>query len=130
LQEKPTKVNVRQPQFVSSLQLTGGLSEPYSWINDFARYHALKPGSSFVAKKRDDEQRQVVGFVGLGLDNKDGHGRVTRSEHFFLIGGSQETHERMQDTAIRFGEGLRRKGKSLKETSVEEVIEIFHETKE
>jgi hypothetical protein len=83
-----------------------------------------------VAKKRNEEKRQVVGFVGLGLDNEDGHRRLTRSEHFFLIGGSEATHERMQDTAIRFGETLRRKGKKLEDASVEEVIDIFHESKE
>jgi hypothetical protein len=36
----------------------------------------------------------------------------------------------MQDTAIRFGESLRRKGKKLEDTSVEEVIDIFHESEE
>jgi len=87
-------------------------------------------GSKFVAKKRKKEKRQVVGFVGLGLDNEDGHRRLTHSEHFFLIGGSEQTHERMQDTAIRFGESLRRKGKKLENTSVEEVIDIFHESEE
>ena len=69
----------------------------------------------------------MIGFVGLGLDSKDGHRRLTRSEHFLLIGGSQETHERMQDTVIRFDETLKSRGKSLKETPVEEVIEILHE---
>ncbi|HEV3447084.1 MAG TPA: hypothetical protein VG099_20765 [Gemmataceae bacterium] len=83
-----------------------------------------------MPSKNDREERQVVGFVGLGLDNKDGHRRLTRSENFVLIGGSEETHERMQDTAIRFGENLRRRGKKLQETPVEEVIEIFHEAKE
>jgi hypothetical protein len=89
-----------------------------------------KSGGKSVAKKEPQGSRQVVGFVGLGLDNEDGHRRLSRSEHFFLIGGSEETHERMQDTAIRFNESLRRKGKRLEETPVEEVIEIFHETKE
>ena len=83
-----------------------------------------------MATKQDQESRRVVGFVGLGLDNKDGHQRLTRSENFFLIGGSNETHERMQDTAIRFDETLRRKGKKLDETAVEEVIEIFHLSRE
>lgn len=80
--------------------------------------------------KPDSDKKQVVGFVGVGLDNKDGHARVTKSEHFFLVGGSQETHERMQDTAIRFSEGLQKRGKKLQETPVEEVIEIFHEAQE
>jgi hypothetical protein len=72
----------------------------------------------------------VVGFLGVGLDNSDGDHRLTRSEHFILIGGSQETHERMQDTAIKFAAGLRRKGKRLKDTAVDEVIDLFREAQE
>ena len=78
--------------------------------------------------REKDEAKRVVGFLGVGFDNKDGHKRLTQSEHFLLIGGSEETHERMQDTAIKFGENLRRKGKILKETPVEEVIEIFYDS--
>jgi hypothetical protein len=81
-----------------------------------------------VAKnEKAAKKSQVVGFLGVGLDNKDGDTRLTRSEHFFLIGGSQETHERMQNTAIRFSEALRQRGKTLDQTRLEEVIEIFHE---
>lgn len=83
-----------------------------------------------MTKKRNDDDKRVVGFLGVGLDNKDGHKRVTTSEHFFLVGGSAETHERMQDTAIRFGETLRSRGKILEDIPVEEVIEILHEARE
>lgn len=79
--------------------------------------------------KKASKKAQVVGFVGVGLDG-DGEQRVTRSEHFFLLGGSQETHERMQDTAIRFSEELNRRGKPLHETPVEEVIDILHESQD
>jgi hypothetical protein len=80
-----------------------------------------------VSQNQDRDDRRIVGFLGLGLDNKDGHQRLTRNEHFFLVGGSNETHERMQDTAIKFTEALQRRGKELQETSVEEVLEIFSE---
>ncbi len=81
-------------------------------------------------KKSKRKQEQVVGFLGVGLDNKDGEHRFTKSEHFLLVGGSDETHERMQDTAIKFNEALKRSGKKLEDTPVEEVITIFHETRE
>ncbi len=83
-----------------------------------------------MAKKQKQQEDRVVGFVGVGLDNHDEHKRITRSEHFLLVGGSQDTHERMQDTAIRFSEKLRRTGRSLQETPVREVIEILHEARE
>lgn len=81
-----------------------------------------------VAKKKDpQEQVEVVGFLGVGLDNRDGHQRVTRSEHFFLVGGSAETHERMQDTAIRFASSLDERGKRLEETSAEEALDLLRD---
>jgi hypothetical protein len=77
---------------------------------------------------KDGDGRQVVGFLGVGLDNKDGHQRLTRSEDFLLVGGSAETHERMQDTAIRFGEALRKRGKTLRETSTEEALDLLRQS--
>jgi hypothetical protein len=83
-----------------------------------------------VANNEDRNERQVVGFLGVGLDNKDGHRRLTSSEHFILIGGSEATHEHMQEAAIKFDESLRRRGKVLHETSLEEILEIFHDAHE
>jgi hypothetical protein len=76
-------------------------------------------------KKKKADAAQVVGFLGVGLDGQDEHTRLTRSEHFLLVGGSAETHERMQDTAIRFGEELKKKGKTLQETSTEEALDLL-----
>jgi hypothetical protein len=83
-----------------------------------------------VPSKKKPKDRQVVGFLGVGLDNKDGQKRLTRSEHFILVGGSHDTHERMQNTAIRFAEVLRRRGKELPETPLDEIIELFRESQE
>jgi hypothetical protein len=83
-----------------------------------------------VSRNSEPSKRRVVGFVGIGLDNQDGHKRLTRTEHFYLIGGSEETHEHMQDAAIRFAEELERRGKILEQTPVQEIIEIFHDSRE
>jgi hypothetical protein len=80
-----------------------------------------------VAKKQKKQQGEIIGFVGVGLDNADGHLRVTKSEHFVLVSGSAQAHERMQNTAIRFDEVLQKRGKTLQEASAQEVIEILHE---
>ena len=69
---------------------------------------------------------EVVGLLGVGLDNSDGHKRVTRTAEVLLVGGSEETHEQMQDVAIRFGESLKNRGKRLQDASVEEVIDLLH----
>ncbi len=79
-----------------------------------------------MAKKQDSKTGKVVGFLGVGFDNTDGEQRYTRSDHFFLVGGSQETHEKMQDTAIRFDDELKRRGKPLEDLPAAEVVEIFY----
>ncbi|HKB03102.1 MAG TPA: hypothetical protein VKD90_12830 [Gemmataceae bacterium] len=76
------------------------------------------------------ERARVVGLLAVGLDGDDGHKRITRTPDFVLLGGSAETHERMQETAIRFEEALERRGKTLAETEVSEVIDLLHEARE
>jgi hypothetical protein len=83
------------------------------------------PLSTKKNRKKKPSEPEVVGFLGVGLDNKDGHQRVTRSDHFVLVGGSEETHERMQDTAIRFDDELKQRGKTLRETSAREILELL-----
>jgi hypothetical protein len=80
-----------------------------------------------VAKKSRREETEVVGFLSVGLDNEDGHQRLTRTDHFIIVGGSAETHEQMQDTAIYFNEGLEQRGKRLEEASVEEALDLLRE---
>ena len=61
------------------------------------------------------------------MDNKDGHTRVTKGDNFVMMGGSEETHERMTETAIKVNEKLSAKGKGLEEVSRKELIDIIHE---
>jgi hypothetical protein len=75
------------------------------------------------------EDIRVRSLVCVGLDAKDGHKRVTQTDHFLLVGGSAETHERMQDTAVLFEEYLERRGMKLAETDFEEVVELLYEAR-
>ncbi len=75
--------------------------------------------------KKGSQEPQVLGFLGVGLDRQDEHRRVTRSEHFVLLGGSAETHERMQDTAVRFEEALKGTGKPLGETPPQQAADLL-----
>jgi hypothetical protein len=76
-----------------------------------------------VARKKNDSE--FLGFLGVGLDNKDEHQRITRAEHFLLVGGSDDTHEKMQDVSIRFNESLLKQGKKLHEASLAEIVELM-----
>ena len=82
------------------------------------------------ARRKKGQEPTVGGILGVGLDGTDGHRRITRTEEMVLVGGSQETHERMQETAIRFGEALEKRGKKLPEASVPEVIDLLREAVE
>jgi hypothetical protein len=77
----------------------------------------------------EQDRLQVLGLLGIGLDNADGHRRITRSDSFLLVGGSAETHDRIQETAIRFEEALERRGKTVAEAEVGEVIDLLHEAR-
>lgn len=63
-------------------------------------------------------------LLGVGLDNKDGHTRVTAGDNFKLVGGSAETHGVMQEKAIKLNEHLKRRGKTLDSVGREEFHEI------
>ena len=77
-------------------------------------------------KANDSELRQRM-LLGLGFDNKDGHKRYTKGEDFVLMGGSEETHEKMTETAIKVNEKLSRKGRSIRTASDEELRDVFGE---
>jgi hypothetical protein len=66
-------------------------------------------------------------LLGVGLDNQDGHVRVTRGDNFHLLGGSQDTHEQMQEQAIKFNEKLSQRGKCLENVTKNEFIDLAHE---
>lgn len=73
-----------------------------------------------------DENRKV-GLLGIGLDNQDGHTRVTRGKNFHLVGGSHETHETMQEQCIRFNEKLDARGKGLADLEHREFLDMAAE---
>ena len=63
-------------------------------------------------------------LLGLGFDSKDGHVRITKGKNFRLFGGSHETHEMMQEKAVKFNEHLNKRHKTLDDISQKEFFEI------
>ena len=63
-------------------------------------------------------------LLGLGFDAKDGHVRITKGKNFRLFGGSEETHEVMQEKAIKFNEQLNKRHKTLDQLNEKEFINI------
>jgi hypothetical protein len=83
-----------------------------------------------MAKRSRPPKKEVIGLVGLGLDNTDGQKRITRNEDVLLVGGSQKTHEAMQEISIRFNESLQERGKQLREADVDEVLDLLKKASE
>ena len=66
-------------------------------------------------------------LLGMGLDNKDGHVRMTKGKNFALLGGSEETHVEMQEKAIKLNEHLDKRRKTLDDISEEEFCDIAND---
>lgn len=64
-------------------------------------------------------------LLGVGLDNEDGHKRITSADKFAILGGSQETHEKMTETVIKTFEDMDRKGKSLESVEPDELKDML-----
>ena len=67
-------------------------------------------------------------LLGIGLDNEDGHKRLTTAEQFTIVGGSDETHGRMTETVIKTFEELKTRGKPLQAVEPQELAEIIHKS--
>jgi len=46
-----------------------------------------------MTKKTTKPKEPQAGLLGVGLDNTDGHKRITQGDKFAIVGGSSETHE-------------------------------------
>ncbi|OYU99644.1 MAG: hypothetical protein CFE26_25300 [Verrucomicrobiales bacterium VVV1] len=80
-----------------------------------------------MTKKRKPTPPKA-GLLGVGLDNQDGHKRITTGEQFAIVGGSAETHERATETFIKTFEELKTRGKTLEKVERQELVEILHKS--
>jgi hypothetical protein len=82
---------------------------------------------SRLPSKKPKQQPKIAGLLGLGLDGRDGHKRITQGEKFAIVGGSSETHERMTEGVVKTLEKLSRKGKELEDAEPREVADLLRE---
>jgi hypothetical protein len=67
-------------------------------------------------------------LLGVGLDNEDGHKRITTGDQFAILGGSDETHGRMTETAMKTFEELKSRKKQLHQVDPDELAEILQKS--
>ncbi len=77
-------------------------------------------------KKKKPAPRAAM--LGVGLDNEDGHKRITTGEQFTIVGGSDETHGRMTETVVKTFEELKSRRKQLHQLEPAELAEILHKS--
>ena len=64
-------------------------------------------------------------LFGVAFDADPGEKRVTKGRDFLLVGGSEETHERLTEGAVKVNEELDRRGMRLADVrSKDEMIDI------
>jgi hypothetical protein len=76
-------------------------------------------------KSATKRPRRQAALLGLGLDNDDGHKRITTGKNFAIVGGSAETHEKMTETVVKTFEELKRRRKPLVSVEPKELAEIL-----
>jgi hypothetical protein len=79
-----------------------------------------------VKPVRKRRKKTHAALLGVGLDNDDGHKRITTGEKFLILGGSEETHERITETMVKTFEELKQRGKPLEDVETKELSEIIH----
>jgi hypothetical protein len=89
--------------------VSGGWSYPSGW---------------HVAGVEVVRERSKSKVLGLGLDAKDEHVRITRGKNFELLGGSKDTHEQMQEKCIKLNEKLQERGKELDDLEHQEFLDL------
>lgn len=63
-------------------------------------------------------------MLGVAFDAKDGQTRITKGDNFLLCGGSEETHEVMQETAVKINEELSQRSQRLEDVPLRELRSI------
>ena len=81
-----------------------------------------------MTNKTTKPKEPQAGLLGVGLDNTDGHKRITQGDKFAIVGGSSETHEKMTETVLKTFEELKTRGKHLEAVEPQELAEIIHKS--
>ena len=71
------------------------------------------------------DPKVMAHLFGLGLDCTDGHKRITQADKFSILGGSENTHDKMTETLFKTFEDLSIKGKSIEDVSMDEISDLI-----
>ena len=83
-----------------------------------------------ASKDNSKHGNESASLLGIGMDGTDGHVRLTRGKNYQLVGGSEQTHAVMQETAIKINEHVDRTGKPLEHVCRKQLRDICNEVHE
>lgn len=72
------------------------------------------------------KQQDNTHLIGIGMDCKDGHTRITSAEQFSIMGGSEKTHDCMTETVCKTFEDLKNNGKTLDNVEESQLSDLLH----
>ena len=81
-------------------------------------------------ENQSEQPLGIRGMLGVGTDAEDGHTRISRGPRFLLVGGSRDTHEKMQHVAVKFNERVDERGKPLEKINSRELREIVEQVRD
>ena len=77
-----------------------------------------------------NQHPKSAALLGMAFDNEDGQTRLTRGKNFLLVGGCQETHAVMQETAVKINERLDKRNMRLEDVPVGDLRNICRDVVE
>ncbi len=69
-------------------------------------------------------RKKIIRLLGVGFDHEDGHVRITKSEKFDVLMGSDESHEYITQLIQKIEKELKNRDLNLDELTPEEFGEI------
>jgi len=78
---------------------------------------------------RTEKRKKIIRLLGVGFDTEDDHIRITNSENYDVIMGSEESHEYIQQLILKIEEELNNRGLSLDNLTPDEFTQILTDIK-
>ena len=72
-------------------------------------------------------QSRVVGLLGVGFDQNDGQIRITQSDSYEVMMGSNESHVALQTICQTIENHIKSSGHTMSDYSPEEFMELVKE---
>ena len=74
---------------------------------------------------RKTGQSRVVGLLGVGFDHNDEQIRITRSQNYQILMGSNSSHQALQKICSKIDQTIQSSNRALSDYTPEEFMELM-----